>query len=91
LADVLKDFANIESLDNSLLIRINGDYLHDIEGILIDKSYFIYADVMDVSNAQYLSDDYRGLRIVEIDLEMEERKPEISIRGDKDNKDYLKY
>ena len=91
LEDVLKEFTYIESLDNSILFRINDDYLNDIEGILIDNSYFIYVDVMDVSNAQYLSDDYRDLRIVEIDLEKEERKPIIFIRGDQDIKRYLKY
>lgn len=81
LKDILKKYTDLTSLNDSILIRINGDVINDISGIKIDKSYFIYVEVSDVSDTNYLSDIFKSLKIVSIDLEQDERKPEIWLRG----------
>ena len=84
LNDILKKYTDLTSLNDSILIKINGDVINDISAIKIDESFFIYVNITHVSDAEYLSDIFHGLKIVCIDLESEKRKPQIMIRG-KDN------
>ncbi len=84
LENILIEKAGINKIDHNLLVRIDGKYINDIEEIKIDKSYFIYIDVKEVSDIKYISDKYKGLKIVEIELESKERKPKIYIRGDRE-------
>ena len=81
LKNLIKEYTDIKRIGKSTLFKINDKYIYDIEGIEFDESYFIYVEVVDVSKAQYLNNNYKGLTIVEIDLETEKRKPEIRIRG----------
>jgi len=81
LNDLVKEYTNIKKLDKSTLFKINDKFIYDIDGIEFDKSYFFYVDVIYLSKAQYLNKKNRRLKIVEIDLETKQRKPEIRIRG----------
>jgi len=84
LKNILEKHTDINTSAHSVLFRINGEYIYDTKGIRIDKSFFIYVKVADVSQALYLSDKFNKLKIVEIDLEREERKPKFMIRGDRE-------
>ena len=84
LEDLLNDYTDLRDDDGSILYCINDEFVGDINGIKIDKSYFVYVDVFSLSGMQYLSDNFKGLKIVEIDLEKEKRKPEIRIRGNQE-------
>ena len=75
LSEILKSYTALTSLNDSILIIINGDVINDISNIKIDETYFIDVEVSDISKAKYLSDKYNGLKIVNIILESEERKP----------------
>ncbi|HET6556231.1 MAG TPA: hypothetical protein VFG54_02890 [Prolixibacteraceae bacterium] len=84
LADLLRKHTDIKQMDNTLLFQIQGKIINDIEGVRIDDTYFIYVEVKDLSGVKYLKDSLRGMKIVSIDLEKQERKPVIMIRGNKD-------
>ena len=81
LDDIVKKYTDLTTLNNSVLIKINGDVINDVSAIKIDESFFIYVFVTHVSDAKYLSDKFHKLKIVSIDLESEKRKPQIMIRG----------
>ena len=81
LTEILKKYTDIKKIDSSILFRINNQYIYDIDGIEIDKSFFIHVNVSDASKAHCLSDRYKDVKIIEIDLEKEKRKPEIWISG----------
>jgi hypothetical protein len=81
LKNILKNHTDINTPAHSVLFRINEEYIFDTKGVRIDKSFFIYVKVTDVSQVLYLSDKFSELKIVEIDLEREERKPKFMIRG----------
>ncbi|MGM0619703.1 MAG: hypothetical protein ACQETJ_01540 [Bacteroidota bacterium] len=84
LKNILKKHTDIDTPAHSVLFRINEEYIFDTKGVRIDKSFFIYVKVTDVSQVLYLSDKYNELKIVEIDLEREERKPKFMIRGSRE-------
>jgi hypothetical protein len=84
LDDILKKYTKISVLNDSLLIRINGKIIDDISDIKIDTSYFVYTDVVDLSQVEYLSNKFKGMKIVNIDLERKKREPVIIIRGYED-------
>lgn len=83
LTDILAKYTDIKSDESSILFQIKGKFLEDISGIEIDDTYFIYVDVKDLSGAMYLKDKFRDMKIVSIQLENAERRPEIRIRGNK--------
>lgn len=83
LTDIVKKYTEIKQIDNSILFRIRGKVIEDISGIEIDNSFFIYVDVNNLSEVNYLNDKFRDLKIVSIDLENSERKPSIMLRGNK--------
>ena len=89
LKDLVEEYTNIKKLDKSTLFKINDKYIYDIDGIEFDNSYFFYVDVIYFSKTQYLNEKYKRLKIVEIDLETEKRKPEIRIRGNLKKNEYL--
>ena len=68
---------------------INDEFVGDINEITHDKSYFLYVDVFNLTSTKYLSENFKGLKIVEIDLEKEKRKPEIRIRGNQETTETL--
>jgi len=80
LTDLVKKYTHIKRIDQSTLFKIDGKYIYDIDGIEIDQSYFIYVDVIDLAQAEYLKDKHKRLKIIEIDLESKKREPKISIR-----------
>lgn len=81
LEDVLKKYTDENISNGTVLIRIDGKIVDDITNIRIDDTYFVYVETKKLSEAQYLSDKFRELVIVDITLETEERKPRIIIRG----------
>lgn len=84
LSDIVEKYTGIKQTDNSILFRIKGKVIEDTTGVKIDDSYFIYVEVNDLSGVKYLNDSFRTMKIVSIDLEKEERKPSIMIRGNED-------
>ncbi|MEQ6120327.1 hypothetical protein [Reichenbachiella sp. MALMAid0571] len=80
LEEVLETHTEI-SMSDSLLFRINGKVVGEIENLRIDQSFFIYIEIEETEDVGYLSNKYNGLKIVNIELEKEERKPKIHIRG----------
>jgi len=88
LSNLVKEYTQLKKIDQSTLFKIDGKYIYDIDGIEIDQSYFIYVDVIELSNAEYLKNKYKKLKLVEIDLESEKREPQISIRGNKETHRY---
>ena len=42
----------------------------------------IYVEVKDIAEVKYLGSGFKKMKIVTIDLEKEERKPKIMIRGE---------
>lgn len=81
LTDIVKKYTDIKRIDPSILFRIKGKVIEDTTGVKIDDSYFIYVEVKDLSGVKYLKDSFRDMKIVSIELEKEERKPQIMIRG----------
>jgi hypothetical protein len=79
--EIVKRYTNLNEPVGSLLFQINNDIVYDISGIKIDASYFIYVEVKNVSEVKYIDEKFRGMKIVVIGLEKEERKPDIRIRG----------
>jgi len=82
LNEIVVKYTNLKKIDNTILFQINGDIVNDTLDIRIDASWYIYVEVKDLANASYLDNTLNQLKIVSIDLEKEERKPQIWIRGD---------
>jgi len=85
LSNLVKEYTQLKKIDQSTLFKIDGKYIYDIDGIEIDQSYFIYVDVIELSNAEYLKNKYKKLKLVEIELESEKREPQIRIRGNNES------
>lgn len=85
LSELVKEYTQIKKIDQSTLFKIDGKYIYDINGIEIDQSYFIYVDVIELSNVEYLKNKYKKLKLVEIELESEKREPQIRIRGNNES------
>ncbi len=81
LTDIVKKYTNIKRIDPSILFRIKGEVIEDTTGVKIDDSYFVYVEVKDLSGVKYLKDSFREMKLVSIDLEKSERKPQIMLRG----------
>lgn len=79
--EIVQQYTNLTEPVGSLLFQINGEFVYDISGVKIDASYFIYVEVKNVSEVKYIDKKFRGIKIVIIGLEKEERKPDIRIRG----------
>lgn len=84
LSDILGKYTDMRGRADSLLFRINKKIIKDTASIKIDDTYFIYVYVESLKNVKYLPEQLRNLKIVNIDLESEKRKPQILIRGNKD-------
>jgi hypothetical protein len=84
LRDIVNKYTDIKYIDNSILFRIEGKLIEDTTEIKIDDSYFIYVDVVNLSGVKYLDDKFRDLKIINIDLDETERKPQIMLRGNED-------
>jgi hypothetical protein len=84
LTEIVKKYTDIKQFDHSILFRIKGKVIKDTTGVKIDDSYFVYVEVTDLSGVQYLKDSFREMKIVNIDLEKSERKPQIMLRGNED-------
>ena len=81
LTGIVKKYTDIKRIDHSILFRIKGKVIEDTTGVKIDDSYFVYVEVNDLSGVRYLNNKFRDMKIVSIDLEKAERKPQIMIRG----------
>ena len=81
LDNIVKKHTDLKEIDSTLLFQINNDIVYDISNIKIDTSYFIYVEVKYVSEVDYIDEKLKKMKIVIIDLEKEERKPEIMLRG----------
>lgn len=81
LTDIVKKYTDIKRIDNSILFRIKGEVIEDTTGVKIDDSYFVYVEVNDLSRVKYLNENFREMKIVSIELETSERKPQIILRG----------
>jgi hypothetical protein len=84
LDQIIKNQTTLCSLNDSVLIKINGNIITDTAGIKIDDSFYIYAGEESVKDVLYLNSRLRGLIIINICLEKEARKPIIHIRGNND-------
>jgi hypothetical protein len=84
LRDIVNKYTDIKHIDNSILFRIEGKLIEDTTEIKIDDSFFIYVDVVSLSGVKYLDDKFRDLKIINIDLDETERKPQIMLRGNED-------
>ncbi|MBV5314959.1 MAG: hypothetical protein JZU47_16775 [Prolixibacteraceae bacterium] len=84
LRNIVNKHTDIKYIDNSILFRIEGKLIEDTTEIKIDDSYFIYVDVASLSGVKYLDDKFRDLKIINIDLDETERKPQIMLRGNED-------
>ncbi len=82
LKEVLKKYTNLTDPNDSLLFRIDGKIIDDISDIKIDDTFFIYVDTKTMSDVKYISDKFKNLTIVNIDLE-KERKP-VMLRGNQE-------
>lgn len=94
LSDVLERYTDGVGKADSILFRIDKNIVKDTTSIKIDDTYFIYVDVESLKEVKYLTGQFRNLKIVNIDLVSEKRKPQIRIRGNKEllhsfNDDYL--
>jgi len=85
LEDIIKEYTEYDNISNRMLFYIKEKLIPDIDSILIDKNYFIYVDVDTPKNADYIDEALRSIIIIRIDLEREKRKPEIRLRGEKEN------
>lgn len=81
LTDILRKYTHLKTDENSILFQIKDKVVQDTVGVKIDDSYFIYVDVINLSDVKYLKDKFKQIKIVRIDLDKWERKPEIRIRG----------
>jgi len=79
LKEVLKKYTNLTEPNDSLLFRIDGKIIDDISDIKIDDSFFIYVDTKTMSDVKYISDKFKNLTIVNVDLEKERKS--IMLRG----------
>ena len=79
LEEVLKKYTNLTEPNDSLLFRIDGKIIDDISDIKIDDSFFIYVDTKTMSDVKYISDKFKNLTIVNVDLEKERKS--IMLRG----------
>ncbi len=84
LHDIIKEYTEYDSISSCMLFYINEKMITEIDSILIDKNYFIYTEVDKPLEANYIDESLRPIIIVKIDLEREKRKPDIRIRGEKD-------
>ena len=84
LNDIIKEYTKYDSISRRMLIYINEKIINDIDSIHIDKNYFIYTNVDNPKDADYIDESLKQIIIVKIDLEKEKRKPKIYIRGEKD-------
>jgi len=84
LTDILGTYADGVCKADSILFRIDKKIVKDTTSIKIDDTYFIYVDVESLKEVKYLTGQLRNLKIVNIDLESEKRKPQIRIRGKKE-------
>lgn len=81
LNEVMTKYTKLESLNDSLLFRIDGRIITDISDIKIDDTFFIYVDLKFLSDVKYISDKFKNLTIVNIDLKKERQ---IWLRGNED-------
>ena len=84
LDQIIKNQTDLCGLNDSVLIKINGNIINDTSGIKIDDSFYIYSEEESVKDVLYLNSRLGGLIIINICLEKEERKPIIYIRGNND-------
>lgn len=81
LVEVLKKNSNYKHIRPSMIFRINNKTIYDIENITIDPTFYVYIEIDQAGQLDYLSKKHKDLLIVNISLEEEARKPEIRIRG----------
>ena len=81
LQDLIVKYTEFDSISSSMLFFINGKMISDIDGIVIDKNFFIYLDINNTQDVNYIRQKLRTIRIISIHLEREPRKPVIRIRG----------
>lgn len=82
LDEVIKNHTEFEAITKTMVFYINGKLICNVSDIRIDKSYYIYVETDVLKQVQNISKKYNVLTIVKIDLERDERKPNISIRGE---------
>lgn len=82
--DILKKYTSNNYTNGSVLYRINGKIVDDLKDLRIDDTYFIYVETIKLHDNKYIADKFKELVIVDINLESEERKPNIIIRGNKE-------
>ena len=85
LEDIIKEYTEYDNISTRMLFYINKKMISDADSILIDKNYFIYVDIDTPKNTDYIDEALRSIIIIRIDLEREKRKPEIRLRGEKEN------
>lgn len=89
LSEIVKKFTDLGNINDSLYFIIKAaekqsiTKINDTTDVRIDSSFFIYTDVIELTDAKYLKEGFKALKIVIIDLEKEKRKPVVRIRGDK--------
>ena len=85
LWDIVEEKTEIEKLASSMVFKINGDIINDTSDIKIDSRFFIYVTVNSLEKVDYIKNNFKPLKIINIDLERKEREEKIYIRGELDS------
>jgi hypothetical protein len=83
--DIIDQYTKIDPIKTTIFFKINGADIFDLAEVKIDPSFFIYVNITNPSDANYInSSSLDNFRIVDIILEQKGRKPVIRIRGSSD-------
>lgn len=90
LKDILKKYANINELNESVVFKINGRVIEDTTSIMIDDSYFIDLTIDNLKGVKYIPKKFSSLKIVNIKLNSKNPGSNIIIRGNEEILDKIK-
>ncbi|HPV57456.1 MAG TPA: hypothetical protein PKW61_10045, partial [Tenuifilaceae bacterium] len=84
LYDVLKKHIDISGLNNNFVLKINNKFITDTVDIKIDRTFFIYVQTDNLIDVNYIDQKFKNLIIINIDLEGNERKSQVYLRGNQE-------
>ena len=82
LDDILRTKTGVIDSVSQVVYIVDDKLVIDKSKVKVDASYFIDVEVKRLEKLNYISEEHRGLIIVEIQLLNEKPKPVIRIRGD---------
>jgi|ERR1035437_3331219 hypothetical protein len=69
--EIIKKYSKEKIVRGSTLFKINGKIIQDTSGVKIDNLFYIHIEIDSFSNYNYLSDNYKSLKIFNIILKEE--------------------